>query len=269
MTAMRGADSNAKVCAMLTTPGFWPDGVTNSQTSPQPWNQTVLTALGPSLQCVIVHYYPGGSSASGMLTDPADIAGIVAALHSEITQYAGISNAASIPILVTETNSTIDIDTQPAALFTADDVPDLAGERRRERRLLERAQRGRHDQYGGGATDYGDQGILSNASSSSGTTEPPAETPFAPYYALQMLSRLGSPGDELVTATSSNALVRVHAVRAAGGGLNVLIDNEDPTTPTRSAWPTAASRRTAHRPSTPWPTTRRRSRPRRRARRRR
>ena len=121
MTAVRGADPNAKVCAVLTTPGFWPDGVTNAQTSPQPWNQTVLTALGSSLQCVIVHYYPGGSSAAGMLTDPAGIAGIVAALHSEITQYAGISNAASIPILVTETNSTIDTDTQPGALFTADE----------------------------------------------------------------------------------------------------------------------------------------------------
>jgi len=29
-----------------------PTGVTNSQTSTQPWNQTVLTALGSSLQCV-------------------------------------------------------------------------------------------------------------------------------------------------------------------------------------------------------------------------
>ena len=229
MTAMHSADPNAKVCAVLTTPGFWPDGVTNSQTSPQPWNQTVLAALGSSLQCVIVHYYPGGSSAAGMLTDPADIAGIVAALHSEITQYAGISNAASIPILVTETNSTVDTDTQPGALFAADMYLTWL-----ENGATNVDYWNEHNGAGtistvNGATDYGDQGIFSNGSSSSGTTEPPAETPFAPYYAIEMLTRLGSPGDELVTATSSNALVRVHAVRAADGSLNVLIDNEDPS----------------------------------------
>jgi hypothetical protein len=229
MTAMHNADPNAKVCAVLTTPGFWPDGVTNSQTSPQPWNQTVLTALGSSLQCVIVHYYPGGSSAAAMLTDPADIAGIVAALHSEITQYAGISNAASIPILVTETNSTVDTDTQPGALFTADMYLTWL-----ENGATNVDYWNEHNGAGtistvNGATDYGDQGIFSNGSSSSGTTEPPAETPFAPYYAIEMLTKLGSPGDELVTATSSNALVRVHAVRAADGSLNVLIDNEDPS----------------------------------------
>jgi hypothetical protein len=80
-----------------------------------------------------------------------------------------------------------------------------------------------------GATDYGDFGIFSNASSSDGVTEPAADTPFAPYYGIAMLSKLGSPGDEMVTSTSSNALVRVHAVRRAGGSLDVLIDNEDPT----------------------------------------
>ena len=229
MTAMHAANPNAKVCAILTTPGFWPDGVTNSQTSPQPWNQTVLTALGSSLQCVIVHYYPGGSTAAGMLTDPADIAGVVSTLHSEISQYAGIGNAASIPVLVTETNSTIDMDTQPAALFGADMYMTWL-----ENGVTNVDWWNEHNGAGtistvNGVTDYGDQGILSNGSSSSGTTEPAAETPFAPYYGIEMLTKLGAPGAEMVTSTSSNALVRVHAVRAADGSLNVLIDNEDPS----------------------------------------
>ena len=228
ISAMHAASPNAKVCAVLTTPGFWPDGVTNAQTSPQPWNQTVLTALGSSLQCVIVHYYPGGSSAAGMLTDPSDIAGIVAALRSQITQYAGISNAASIPVMVTETNSTIDMDTQPGALFTADMYMTWL-----ENGATNVDYWNEHNGAGtistvNGVTDYGDQGMLSNASSSSGSTEPAAETPFAPYYGVEMLSKLGSPGDQLVTSTSASALVRVHAVRSAGGSLNVLIDNEDP-----------------------------------------
>ena len=88
LSAMHAADANAKVCAVLTTPGFWPDGVTNSE-YPQSWNQTVLTALGSATQCVIVHYYPGGSSTAGMLTDPQDIAGIVSTLHSEICSTPG------------------------------------------------------------------------------------------------------------------------------------------------------------------------------------
>src|SRR5580704_16337871 len=75
-SAVHAVNANAKVCAVLTTPGFWPDGVTNSE-YPQSWNQTVLSALGSATQCVIVHYYPGGSSTAGMLTDPQDISGII------------------------------------------------------------------------------------------------------------------------------------------------------------------------------------------------
>jgi hypothetical protein len=226
-SAMQAADSTAKVCAVLTTPGFWPDGVTNSQ-YPQSWNQSVLTALGSHTQCVIVHYYPGGSNAAGMLTDPQGIAGIVSSLHSEISQYAGISNAASVPIIVTETNSTVDLDTQPGALYTADMYMTWL-----ENGAANVDYWNEHNGEGtvstvNGATDYGDQGMLSNASNSGGTAEPAADTPFAPYYAVEMLSKLGAPGDEMVTSTSGNALVRVHAVRTAGGALNLLVDNEDP-----------------------------------------
>ena len=226
-SAMQAADPNAKVCAVLTTPGFWPDGVTNSQ-NPQSWNQAVLTALGSHTQCVIVHYYPGGSSAAGMLTDPQDIAGIVSSLHSEISQYADIGNPSGVPIIVTETNSTVDLDTQPGALFTADMYMTWL-----ENGAANVDYWNEHNGEGtvsvaGGATDFGDQGMFSNASNSGGTPEPAADTPFAPYYAVEMLSKLGGPGDDMVTSTSGTSLVRVHAVRTAAGALNVLVDNEDP-----------------------------------------
>src|SRR5580700_3514470 len=227
ISAIHAVNASAKVCAILTTPGFWPDNVTNSE-YPQSWNQTVLTALKSGTQCVIVHYYPGGSNTAGMLTDPSDIAGIVSTLHSELSQYAGIANPASIPILVTETNSTLDLDTQPAALFAADMYMTWL-----ENGVTSVDWWNEHNGEGtvstvDGATDYGDQGIFSNASNYGGTAEPAADTPFAPYYGIEMLTKLGSPGDEMVTATSGNALVRVHAVRRAGGSLDVLIDNEDP-----------------------------------------
>ncbi len=228
ISAIHAVDANAKVCVVLTTPGFWPDGVTNSE-YPQSWNQTVLTALGSATQCVIVHYYPGGSSTAGMLTDPQDIAGIISTLHSQISQYAGISNAASVPVLVTETNSSIDMDTQPGALFAADMYMTWL-----ENGASNVDWWNEHNGEGtvstvDGATDYGDQGIFSNNTDYGGTTEPAVDTPFAPYYGIEMLTKLGAPGDEMVTSTSSNALVRVHAVRRAGGSLDVLIDNEDPS----------------------------------------
>jgi len=79
----------------------------------------VLTALGSKTDCVIVHYYPGGSNAAAMLTDPQNISGIVSTIKSEVQQYAGV-NPANVPIIVTETNSNVDMDTQPNALFAAD-----------------------------------------------------------------------------------------------------------------------------------------------------
>ena len=227
ISAMKAADPNIQVCAILTTPGFWPDGVTNSE-YPDSWNQTVLSILGSQTSCVIVHYYPGGSTTAGMLTDPQDISTIISTLHSEISEYAGVA-ASNVKILVTETNSTIDMDTQPGALYAADMYMTW----------LENGVSNVDwwDEHNGassvttvdGETDYGDEGIFSNGSNADGSTEPAVETPFAPYYGIEMLSKLGAPGDEMVTSASSNALVRVHAVRQPGGGLNLLIDNEDPS----------------------------------------
>jgi hypothetical protein len=228
ISAMKAASSSIHVCAVLTTPGFWPDNVTNATTSPLPWNQTVLTALGSKTDCIIVHYYPGGSTIAGMLTDPTDIAGIVSTLHSQVQQYAGV-NPANVPIIVTETNSSIGMDTQPGALFGADMYMTWL-----ENGIVNVDWWNQHNGPGtpstvDGAQDYADQGIFSSGGNSSGVTEPALDTPFSPYYGIQMLSKLGSPGDTMVNASSGNALVRVHAVHRAGGNLDVLIDNEDPT----------------------------------------
>jgi cellulose binding protein with CBM2 domain/fibronectin type III domain protein len=229
ISAMKSASPNIHACAVLTTPGYWPDGVTNASTSPQPWNQTVLSTLGAKTDCVIVHYYPGGSSAAQMLTTPAAISGIVSTLRSQINQYAHV-NPANVKIVVTETNSTVDMNTQPAALFAADMYMTWL-----ENGTTNVDWWNEHNGPGtpsvvNGAQDYGDQGMLSSGGNSSGVTEPPVNTPFSPYYGVQMLSKLTSPGDQMVTSSSAGPLLRVHAVRRASGGVNVLIDNEDPST---------------------------------------
>jgi hypothetical protein len=230
ISAMKAVSPSIHVCAVLTTPGFWPDNVTNATTSPQSWNQTVLTALGSKTDCVIVHYYPAysGMTTAQALATTTDISGIVSSLKSEITQYAGV-NAANVPVVVTETNDTIANDTQPGALFAADMYMSW----------LENGVTNVDwwDQHNGpgtpsvidGAQDYGDGGMFSSGTNGSGVTEPPLDTPFASYYGVQMLTKLAAPGDQMVGTSSGNALVRVHGVRRADGSLSVLIDNEDPS----------------------------------------
>ena len=229
ISAMKAVSPNIHVCAVLTTPGFWPDNVTNTS-SPKSWNQTVLTALGSKTDCVIVHYYPAytGMTTAQALATTTDIATVVSTLKSEVTQYAGV-NAANVPIVVTETNDSIADDTQPGALFAADMYMSW----------LENGVTNVDwwDQHNGpgtpstidGAQDYGDSAMFSSGTNGSGVTEPPLDTPFASYYGVQMLTKLQAPGDQMVNSGSGNALVRVHAVRRASGALSVLIDNEDPT----------------------------------------
>ncbi|MFC1414814.1 cellulose binding domain-containing protein [Streptacidiphilus sp. N1-12] len=232
MSAMKAASPNIHVCAVLTTPGGWPDNVTNATTSPQSWNQTVLTALGSKTDCVIVHYYPGGSDAAAMMNDPSQISGIVSTLKSEISQYAKV-DPTGVKIITTEANSDVDMDTQPNALFAAD-------------MYMTWMENGISnidwwDQHNGpgtnppsvvqGVQDYGDYGLLSSGGSSAGVTEPAVDTPFAPYYGIEMLSRLGAPGDAMVAANSGNPLVKVHAVRRTNGNLDLLVENEDPNNP--------------------------------------
>lgn len=113
--------------AVLTTPGNWPDGVTNS-TSPQPWKQTVLSTACSSIDFVIIHWYPqgpGSESDATLLASTSQIVSMVSSLRSLLTQYWG-SHASSVQIMLTETNS---VSSSPGkqtvslvnALYLADD----------------------------------------------------------------------------------------------------------------------------------------------------
>ena len=79
----------------------------------------MLSAAGSAIDFVIVHWYPSGTGAAAMLTEPAQVAGELAQLRQEIDQYAG-PNGPNIGIAMTEVNSNVDMDTQPDALFGAD-----------------------------------------------------------------------------------------------------------------------------------------------------
>lgn len=226
--AMKAVDPSIKIGAVLTLPGNWPDSVVGSADSGD-WNHIVLADAGSAIDFVIVHWYPGATDPTAMLSEPAQVAGELAQLRQEIDRYAG-PNGPHIGIAMTETNSSVDMDTQPDALFAADSY-------------LTALENGAFtvdwwDTRNGataistapdGATDYGDMGVLSSGGCAGSVCEPAAGTPFPTYFAISMLSRLGRPGDTMVRAASDQPLVAVHAVRQANGDLAVMLVNKDPS----------------------------------------
>ncbi|MFJ2632368.1 MULTISPECIES: cellulose binding domain-containing protein [unclassified Streptomyces] len=225
VSAMKAVDPTVKVGAVLTMPGNWPDGVMADGESAD-WNHTVIPLIAGKADFVIVHWYPSTSDTAQMLNTPSQLAGELGQLKDQLTA----AGAGDTPIALTEVNGGRDVDTQPNALFGAD-------------AYLTALQNGVFtvdwwDTHNGaqqistspnGATDYGDWGVLSSANCVGTVCEPALNTPFPPYYAIQMLSRLGRPGDRMVGAGSGAATVAAHAVRRANGDLSVLLINKDPS----------------------------------------
>jgi hypothetical protein len=250
-TAMKAVDPSIKTGVMLTAPGNWPDGQTNTA-SPQPWNDTVLPIACNAVDFVVVHWYaqgPTGESDAGLLASPQNgastsvsytpsIASMVASLRSLIAQYCG-AHASAIQIMVTETNS---VSYNPGkqttslvnALFLTDQVMTWLenGVTNVDWWAIHNSPfDGNVDASLYGSYAFGDYGILSRGlTSANGEVEPPANTPFPAYYGLQMLSYLGHRArSTMLATTSSTPLVSVHAVKQTNGKVNVMLINKDPS----------------------------------------
>ncbi len=215
--AMKAVDPTIKVGLVVTTPGYWPDGVTSS-TSPSPWNDTVLPIACPSVDFVIVHWYPNtGTDPAQALGTPSQIASTISAVRSKLNEYCG-SRASSIQIFVTETNGgSYNPGSRATGWASAMFLDDTY------MTFLENGV-ANIDWW-----EVHDDLISTGACATSGSPcDPPAETPFPPYYGLQMLSKLGVAGDTMVSSSSNQSLLAVHAVKQANGKLAVLLDNKDP-----------------------------------------
>jgi hypothetical protein len=226
-SAMKAVDPTVKIGAVLTTPGNWPDGAVAAGDSAD-WNRTVLSIAGSAVDFVIVHWYPSGTGASTVLSEPAQLPGELDQLRQELNKYAG-PNGPHLGIALTEMNSGQFENTQPDALFGAD-------------AYMTALEDGVFnvdwwDTHNGataistapdGATDYGDWGILSSASCIGTVCEPALNTPFPSYYGISMLSKLGRPGDQMVNSATDQQLVSAHAVLQANGNLAVQLVNKDP-----------------------------------------
>ena len=225
ISAMKAVDPSIKIGAVLTTPGAWPDGIVGPGDT-MDWNHSVLSVAAAKIDFVIVHNYPFSTSEAELLGKPqAEAPNMAAALHSLINQFAG-ANARNIGIAVTEGNSQFDVDTSPAGLYAPDNYLTWLenGAFTLDWWNLRNGTDCSRITTVQGATDYNDGGVLSSGA----TCEPAANTPFAPYYGIQMVTRLGGPRDRLVPASASTPLLSAHAVKHPNGDVAVMLINKDP-----------------------------------------
>ncbi|HEY0531752.1 MAG TPA: hypothetical protein VGD29_09165, partial [Actinoplanes sp.] len=189
----------------------------------QQWDEAVMSIVGTKADFVDIHAYPFGlddDSDAAVLAFPRTDAPKMAALRQLVpsrTQIVvGETNSAAVP-----TKQQIG---QVNALYLADN-------------MLSLLDGGAHgvDWFGlhvGGWGVYGgaDLGLLSTGDCNDDNTDcaPPAQTPFRPYWALQLVGAMTRHGGATVPVTSSNPLLIGHAVRGPGGTLQLLVQNDDP-----------------------------------------
>jgi len=245
--AMKAADNDIQIGLVLTAPGNWPDGQT-SATSPQSWNDTVLSTACSSADFMAIHWYPqgpGGESDAALLASSANgestsvsftpsIPSMVSTLHSAFNQYCG-TRASKLQIMTTETNS---VSFNPGkqttnlvnALYLADNYLTWLSNGVANvdwwdvHNSILTGDNNSPTLYG--SNNFGDYGMLSVGD----TGEPPAETPFSSYYGLQIVSKVIHGAGQIVAATSNQSLVHAYAVKQRDGSVAVLLVNADPST---------------------------------------
>jgi alpha-N-arabinofuranosidase len=219
ITAMKAADPSARVGVELL-------GLQGG--SFQKWDETVMSIVGRRADFVDIHAYPFGphdTSDAGVLAFPRTIASKMSAVRQLVDTYA----SPRTDIVVGETNSAAQPTPQQIgqvnALYLADDMLSLldGGASNVDWWALHNG--------GFGVFNGGDLGLLSTGSDDcipDGACAPPAQTPYRPYRAMQLVGAMTRRGTAMVPVTSSNTLVVGHAVRGPGGSLAVLVQNDDP-----------------------------------------
>ncbi|MFF0243894.1 cellulose binding domain-containing protein [Streptosporangium sandarakinum] len=219
--AMKAVDPTIKIGAVLTTPANWPDALVADGDAGS-WNEVVLSTAGPKIDFVILHWYPGAFDRAAQVPD------MIQLVRKQIAKHAG-AGSERIGIAMTEFNtgsSDRGATTQPGALAAADAYATLLANG-----VFTVDWWNVHNGIGKvteveGHTDYGDFGLLSSGTcTDGGVCEPAANTPFAPYHALQMVSRFARPGDRFIRAATDQAKVTAHAVRRPDGALAVMLIN--------------------------------------------
>lgn len=251
ISAVKGSDATGKVAIPVGMSGStFPFNYFGSTLNG--WNAAVLTGLGSQIDGVVVHWYPqvtGQESDYTLLHDSVNmIRRVAATIRNEMSTYVP-GGGANIKFLVTEMNAVgfTPPGTQQVshinALFLVDAyltwleqgaamvswhalrVPVIYTATTNP----SPAPNNSASLYGWDTHNYGSYGLVSyGLNDGAGVTEPPAQTPYPTYYGFKLMARYAvsaSGTNTLVSATSSNADVGVHAITRGDGLLSVVLVN--------------------------------------------
>ena len=218
LSAMKAVDPTIKIGAVLTLPGNWPDGVVAPGDSAD-WNRTVLSIAGSADRLRDRALVPEARTARrhALQTPTAFPASWPSCARDRPVRRAERPERRHRD---DRDRTPLRPDTQPGALFAADVYLTAL-----ENGVFTvdwwdtRNGMGTISTAPDGATDYGDGGMLSSGTCQRRVCEPPLNTPFPSYYAIQMLSKVALPGDTLVKCGVGQPAGRVHAARNANGDL--------------------------------------------------
>ena len=217
VAAMKAVDPSVKVGVQLA--GI-PGGPLHD------WDVAVLSTVGHAPDFVDFHQYPFGQidhSDAALLAVPRQIPAKLTALRTLVNQYAG----PQVEIVAGETNSAALQAPQQIttfnALYLADDMLSLL-----ENGSTSVDWWALHN--GGFGATHGDLGLLSTGDCDETNTicAPPTDTPYPPYYGMQLTGAIARPGGKLLSTASGDSLVVAHAVCEPDGSLAVLLINDDP-----------------------------------------
>jgi hypothetical protein len=249
--AMKAVDPSIKIGVSLTTPI-----VNNTRDQMANWDTTVLSMACSLIDFVDVHWYPrlrtsdSRSADAQLLASPTQMPNFIAQPRKAIIQSCG-AHADAMQLFLGEVNTDISVRQKVGivnALFLADVYMSWLENGGANATWWDVhngiEMPGDHEPTVSSNTAYGDPGLLSNGTCagsnqcergpcSNELCEPAANTPFMPYYGLQMLTYFGRPGDQMVTATSHLDTLAIHAVKQANGQLALLLINKDPANSVR------------------------------------
>ncbi len=194
INAMKAKDPTIKCGVFIQQPGVYPD-----TDGTAPWNLSVLTNCANVIDFVILHYYPNGTPSS-ILAQPPTIPGMVKSAYAEMSNEIGSTITSRLGFAITETGAGTNTGVV-VSLFAADNYLSWieSGAFNVDFQIL-------HDD------------ILQEN-----------QAPAHAYYGAQMAHLLANTNDTLVTATSDQSLVHVHASTRQDGRVGVMLVNTSPT----------------------------------------
>jgi len=195
-----------------------------------------MKSIGVTPAFLIDHIYPQGAGSESdfeLLQSSAQVKSDAANLQQMIADYFDTSGSA-IELDVTEMNS---VSNNPGketvslvnGLYCADALANVA-ESPADACLWWDTSEGASTTNNNSSSlygwrEYGCYGLLAYGDVS-GT---PANTPFPPFYAKQLMAYWIQPGAPVLTATSGYPLLSIHATKFQNGSLAFLVVNKNPT----------------------------------------